>query len=84
MLELILAITAFGLLAAEIALLAALAALMMRRRDDRRPPAQAGGETEAGTPTPEKPKPGSVDEGFENIMQYAVKGRNGLDADERR
>lgn len=82
MLELILAITALGLLAAEIALLAVLAAALMRRCCERKPPAQESKAT-AETPAQEKPKPGSIDEGFENIMQYAVRGRNGLDMDER-
>lgn len=82
MLELILAITALGLLAAEIALLAVLATALMWRRRERKPSAQESTAT-AETPAPEKPKPGSIDEGFENIMQYAVRGRNGLDMDER-
>ena len=80
--ELILAITALGLLAAEIALLAVLAAAMMRRRGESNPSEQENAAT-AETPSQEKPKPGSIDEGFENIMQYAVRGRNGFDADER-
>lgn len=82
MLELILAITALGLLAAEIALLAVLAAALMRRSGESKPSAQENAAT-AETPSQEKPKPGSIDEGFENIMQYAVRGRNGFDADER-
>lgn len=82
MLELILAITALGLLAAEIALLAVLATALMWRCRERKPSAQESAAT-AETPAPEKPKPGSIDEGFENIMQYAVRGRNGLDMDER-
>ena len=82
MIELILAITALGLLAAEIALLAVLAAALMRRRGERKPSAQENAAT-AETPAQEKPKPGSIDEGFENIMQYAVRGRNGFDTDEK-
>lgn len=82
MIELILAITALGLLAAEIALLAVLAGALMRRRGESKPSAQENAAT-AETPSQEKPKPGSIDEGFENIMQYAVRGRNGFDADER-
>lgn len=82
MIELILAITALGLLAAEIALLAVLAGALMRRRGESKPSAQENAAT-AETPSQEKPKPGSIDEGFENIMQYAVRGRNGFEADER-
>lgn len=82
MLEFILAITVLGLLAAEIALLAVLATALMRRRGESKPSAQENAAT-ADTPAQEKPKPGSIDEGFENIMQYAVRGRNGFDADER-
>lgn len=34
--------------------------------------------------TAEKPRPGGIDEGFENIMQYAVRGRTGLEPDSER
>jgi len=65
------------LLACILALLACVAWLLLRllRQEKNREAAPATPER-----TEEKPRHGSVDEGFENIMQYAVKGKNGLDA----
>ena len=62
------------LLACILALLACVAWLLLRQEKNR--------EAAPATPerTEEKPRHGSVDEGFENIMQYAVKGKNGLEA----
>lgn len=64
------------LLACILALLACIAWLLhLLRQEKRRAAAPVTPER-----TEEKPRHGSVDEGFENIMQYAVKGKNGLDA----
>ena len=65
------------LLACILALLAGVAWLLLRllRQEKNREAAPATPER-----TEEKPRHGSVDEGFENIMQYAVKGKNGLEA----
>lgn len=65
------------LLACILALLACIAWLLLHllRQEKRRAAAPVTPER-----TEEKPHHGSVDEGFENIMQYAVKGKNGLEA----
>lgn len=65
------------LLACILALLACVAWLLLRllRQEKNREAAPATPER-----TEEKTRHGSVDEGFENIMQYAVKGKNGLEA----
>lgn len=55
--------------------------------DLRRSKAQKDPSGPKATPeknTAEKPRPGSIDEGFENIMQYAVRGRTGLEPDSER
>lgn len=56
--------------------------LTLRRRSARKDP--AGADTGAEKNAAEKPRPGSIDEGFENIMQYAVRGRTGLEPDSER
>lgn len=56
--------------------------LALRRRGARKDP--AGADTGAEKNGTEKPRPGSIDEGFENIMQYAVRGRTGLEPDSER
>lgn len=56
--------------------------LALRHRRARKDP--AGADTGAEKNGAEKPRPGSIDEGFENIMQYAVRGRTGLEPDSER
>ena len=65
------------LLACMLALQACMAWLLLRllRQENHRVEAPSTPER-----TDEKPRHGSVDEGFENIMQYAVKGKNGMEA----
>lgn len=56
--------------------------LALRRRRAQKDP--AGADIGAEKNTAEKPRPGSIDEGVENIMQYAVRGRTGLETDSER
>lgn len=84
-------IFALGMMAAEILLLLGMFCLLLepsgirarcRKRKDRKGEKDAPGNPTADTP--EKPKHGSMDEGFENIMQYAVNGKTGFEADRDR
>lgn len=56
--------------------------LALRRRRVRKDPSGTKAAPEKNPA--EKPRPGSIDEGFENIMQYAVLGRTGLEPDSER
>lgn len=56
--------------------------LPLRHRRARKDP--VGADTGAEKNTAENLRPGSIDEGFENIMQYAVRGRTGLEPDSER
>lgn len=69
------------LTAVETATLAVCLLVIRRRRAQKDP---AGADIGAEKNTAEKPHPGSIDEGFENIMQYAVRGRTGLETDSER
>lgn len=69
------------LTAVETATLAVCLPVIRRRRAQKDP---AGADIGAENNTAEKPHPGSIDEGFENIMQYAVRGRTGLEPDSER
>ena len=56
--------------------------LTLRHRKARKAP--SGPKAAPEKNTAEKPRPGSIDEGVENIMQYAVRGRTGLETDSER
>ena len=63
--------------AAILAVLAAIWRVCSAKAAEARP---AQGEA-AGERPQEKSRAGSMDEGFENLMQYAVKGRTGFERD---
>lgn len=79
-------IFALGMMAAEMILLLGMFCLLLepygirelrRKRQGRKREKDAPEKPAADTP--EKPKHGSMDEGFENIMQYAVNGKTGFE-----
>lgn len=79
-------IFALGMMAAEVLLLLGMFCLLLepsgiraRRRKRQGRKREKDAPEKPAADAPEKPKRGSMDEGFENIMQYAVKGKTGFE-----
>lgn len=84
-------IFALGMMAAEMLLLLGMFCLLLEpsgiramRRKRRERKREKDAPEKPAADTPEKPKHGSMDEGFENIMQYAVNGKTGFEPDRDR